>query len=58
VNPLVVSTFPDQTKMDQAIEALKKLHSERTIKMRSSAVVSKSAEGKLSVQEITKLGWS
>jgi uncharacterized membrane protein len=56
VNPLVVSTFPDQTRMDQAIEALKKLHSERTIKMRSSAVVSKSAEGKLSVQEITKLG--
>lgn len=56
MNPLVVSTFPDQTRMDQAIEALKKLHSERTIKMRGSAVVSNSAEGKLSVQEITKLG--
>ena len=56
MNPLVVSTFPDQTRMDQAIEALKKLHSERTIKMRGSAVVSKSAEGNLSVQEITKLG--
>jgi uncharacterized membrane protein len=42
--------------MDQAIEALKKLHSERTIKMRGSAVVTKSAEGKLSVQEITKEG--
>jgi uncharacterized membrane protein len=56
VNRLVVSTFPDQTRMDQAIEALKKLHSERTIKMRGSAVVTKSAEGKLSVQEITKEG--
>jgi uncharacterized membrane protein len=42
--------------MDQAIEALKRLHSERTIKMRGSAVVTKSAEGKLSVQEITKEG--
>ena len=56
MNPLVVSIFPDQTRMDHAIEALKKLHSERTIKVRGSAVVSKSAEGKLSVQEITKLG--
>ena len=56
MNRLVVSTFPDQTRMDQAIEALKKLHSERTIKMRGSAVVTKSAEGKLSVQEITKEG--
>jgi uncharacterized membrane protein len=56
VNRLVVLTFPDQTKIDEAIGALKKFHSERTIKMRGSAVVTKSADGKLSVQEITKEG--
>ena len=56
MNRLVVLTFPDQTKIDEAIGALKKFHSERTIEMRGSAVVTKSADGKLSVQEITKEG--
>ena len=56
MNRLVVSTFPDQTKINEAIGALKKFHSERTIQMHASAVVTKSADGKLSVQEITKEG--
>jgi len=56
VNRLVESTFPDQTKIAQAIRALQKFHSERTIKMYGSAVVTKSADGKLSVREITKEG--
>jgi hypothetical protein len=32
VNKLVVSTFPDQTKIDAAIGALRKIHSDRNIK--------------------------
>jgi uncharacterized membrane protein len=56
MNRLAVLIFPDQTKIDEAIGALKKIHSERTLKMLGSAVVTKSADGKLSVQEITKEG--
>jgi uncharacterized membrane protein len=56
VNRLALLTFPDQTKIDQAIAALKKFHAERTIKMHGSAVVTKSADDKISVQEITKEG--
>lgn len=56
MNRLVVFTFPDQTKVADAIAALRKIHSERRVKMSGSAVVTKSADGKLSVQEITKEG--
>lgn len=56
VNRLTVLIFPDQTRIDEAIGALKTIHSERTIKMLGSAVVTKSTDGKLSVQEITEEG--
>jgi uncharacterized membrane protein len=56
MNRLVVLTFSDQSKIAEVIAALKKIHAERSIKMAGSAVVSKSADGKLSVQEITREG--
>lgn len=49
-------TFPNQTKIDEAIRALRKLHSGSGIKLYASAVLTKNADGKLSVQKITKEG--
>lgn len=54
MNKLVVLTFPNQTKIDEAVRALRKLHSDR--KLSASAVVAKNADGKLSVREITGEG--
>jgi uncharacterized membrane protein len=56
MNKLVVSTFPDQTKIDAAIGALRKIRSDRNIKLYASAVVTKGADRSLSVREITKEG--
>jgi uncharacterized membrane protein len=56
MNRLAVLTFPNQTKIDEAIRALRKLHSGPGIKLYASAVVTKNADGKLKVQEITKEG--
>lgn len=56
MNQLVVLTFPNQTKIDEATRALRKLHSERSIKFYASAVVAKNADRKISVQEITREG--
>jgi len=56
MNQFVALSLPDKMKVDQAISALGRLHSERSIKLFASAVVTKDSEGKLSVQEITKEG--
>lgn len=54
MNKLMVLIFRNQEKIDEAIEALRKLHSEH--KLYASAVAVKSIDGKFSVQEITKEG--
>jgi uncharacterized membrane protein len=41
MNQIVVLIFPDQAKIDEAIRTLRKLHSERSIKLYASAVVAK-----------------
>jgi uncharacterized membrane protein len=56
MNQFVALSLPDQMKVDEAISALRRLHSERSIKLFASAVVTKDADGKLSIQEITKEG--
>jgi uncharacterized membrane protein len=60
MNRLVVLRFSDQAKADEAIRALRKLHSEshseRGVKLGASTAVVRDSEGKLSVQEITKEG--
>ena len=58
MNELVVLTFPDQVKIEEGIQALRKLHSERSAKLYASAVVAKGVDGKFSVQEITDEGHS
>ena len=56
MNRLVVLRFSDQVKTDEAIHALRKLHSERSVKLYASTAVARDSQGKLSVQEITKEG--
>ena len=56
MNQFVALSLPDKMKVDGAISALRRLHSERSIKLFASAVVTKDSDGKLSVQEITKEG--
>ncbi|MGP0092101.1 MAG: DUF1269 domain-containing protein [Xanthobacteraceae bacterium] len=56
MNRFVVLSFPDQVKTDEAIRALRKLHSEGNIKLYASAFLARDSHGKLSVQEITKEG--
>lgn len=56
MNELVVLIFPDQVKVEEAIRALRKLHSERSAKLYASAVVAKSADGNFSVREVTGEG--
>lgn len=56
MNRLAVFIFPDQTRIDGAIGALNKFHSERNIKVYGSAVITKGTDGRFSVQEITKEG--
>jgi uncharacterized membrane protein len=51
---LVVLKYSDQGKTDEAIRALKKMHSERNVKLSASTAVVRDAQGKLSVHEITK----
>jgi len=45
MNQIVVLIFPDQAKIDKAIRTLRKLHSERSIKLYASAVVAKNRNG-------------
>jgi uncharacterized membrane protein len=52
----VAFTFPDHTKIDDAVRVLKNIQAERRIKLYGSAVIAKDDDGKLSVQEITKEG--
>ncbi len=56
MNRLVVLRFSDQVKTDGAIGALRKLHSERSVKLGASTAVARDSQGKLSVEEITKEG--
>ncbi len=56
MNRLVMLTFPDQNKIEEAVRALQKIRSERDIKLYGSAVVAKNADGKFSVREITTEG--
>ena len=56
MNKLVVMTFPDQTKIDEATRTLRKLQSERGIKFCASATIRKNADRGLSVQEVTREG--
>ncbi len=56
INRLVVLRFSDQAKTDEAIRALRKLHSDRSVKLSASTAVARDSQGKLSVQEITKEG--
>ena len=41
MNWFVVLSFPDQVKTDEAIRALRKLHSEGNVKLHASAVVAR-----------------
>ncbi len=56
MNRLVVLTFSDQNKIEEAVRALQKIRSERNIRLYGSAVVAKNADGKFSVREITTEG--
>ena len=56
MNRLVVLRFSNEAKTDEAIRALRKLHSERSVKLGASTAVARDSQGKLSVQEITKEG--
>ncbi len=56
MNQFVALSLPDKMKVDEAISALRRLHSERSIKLFASAVVTKDSDGKLSIQEISKEG--
>ena len=56
MNWLVVLRFSDEAKTDEAIRALRKLHSERSVNLAASTAVARDSQGKLSVQEITKEG--
>jgi uncharacterized membrane protein len=47
MNRLAVLTFPNQTKIDEAIQVPRKLHSGPGIKLYASAVVAKNVDGKL-----------
>lgn len=53
MNELVVLTFPDQVKIEEAVRTLRKLHSERSAKLYASAIFAKRADGKFSVREVT-----
>jgi uncharacterized membrane protein len=52
----VALTFPDHTKIEDAVRVLKNIQAERRIKLYGSAIIAKDGDGKLSVQEITKEG--
>ena len=54
MNRLVVLRFSDQVKTDEATRTLRKLHSERSVKLGASTTVARDSEGRLSVNEITK----
>ena len=56
MNQLVVTTFADQAKLDDAIKALRKLRAERSVALYASAVVARSVDRELSVREIAKEG--
>ena len=56
MNQFVVFSFPDQVKTDEAIRALRALHSEGNVKFYAPAVVTRDSHGELSVQEVTKEG--
>lgn len=54
MNQFVALRLADRTKVDEAVRALRKMHSERSNTLYASALVTKDAGGNLSVQEITK----
>jgi uncharacterized membrane protein len=54
MNRLVVLKYSDQARTDEAIRSLRKMHSDRSIKLSASTAVVRDSQGKLSVQEITK----
>ncbi len=56
MSKLVVVMFPDAAMIQEAIDALKKLRAERSIRLYASTVVARDASGKLSVKEVTKEG--
>ena len=56
MDQFVALSFPDQAKMDEATRAVRRFHSEVADRLYASAVVTRAADGKLSVQEITKAG--
>jgi uncharacterized membrane protein len=53
MSKLVVVMFPDAAMIQEAIDALKKLRAERSIRLYASTVVARDASGKLSVKEVT-----
>ncbi|HML08686.1 MAG TPA: hypothetical protein VK430_11235 [Xanthobacteraceae bacterium] len=52
----VALSLPNREKIDAAIGGVKKFHSQHRSTVYASALVAKDADGKLSVQEITKEG--
>jgi uncharacterized membrane protein len=56
VTEFVALGFPDQTRIDKAIRAVEKFQSNHSDSLYASAVVSKSTDGKISVQEIIREG--
>ncbi len=56
MNRVAVWQFPNQTKINEAVQVLRKFHSRLGRKLYASAVVMKNIDGQLSVQEITKEG--
>lgn len=58
MNKFVVLRFANRVQADEAVVAVKKLHAEHRFHLYASALVAKDADGKLSVQEITKEGHS
>ena len=52
----VVIRFADRAKTDQAIAALRRLHSGHAVKFQASALVAKDESGKRSVEQITREG--
>ena len=53
MDQLIIFSFPDQTKIADAIDALRKFNSDR---LYASAIVAKANDGTISVQQITKAG--
>jgi uncharacterized membrane protein len=56
MSELMVLTFPNQTKIDEACGILRRLHFGRSKALCASAIVTKNADGNVSVQRVTKGG--